>query len=231
MDKTLSADFKYTHKSRNPYHDRLEQFSDIVLRDEEAETKKGKWNAEVFKREAPLFLEIGSGYGHFMIEHCQRNPEINFVGMDYRFKRSYELARRLDRTMESCNFRYLRAKGERTSFIFEENELDGIFYFFPDPWPKARHQKKRLFKDEVLPHLHKVLKSNAPLYIKTDHDGYAQQMAEVIDKSDLFKLEFSSQDLWQEAPNHFLASFNTKFEKIFLSQNINIKAFELRAIK
>ncbi|MCB9060179.1 MAG: tRNA (guanosine(46)-N7)-methyltransferase TrmB [Halobacteriovoraceae bacterium] len=232
MDKTLSQDFKYTHKSRNPYHDKLEQYKHIVMRDEEAELYQGKWNEVIFNRDAPLYLEIGSGYGHFMVEFCSKYPDVNFVGMDYRFKRSFELARRLDRNVnEIYNFRYLRAKGERTGHIFGENELDGIFYFFPDPWPKARHNKKRLFKNEVLPYLHRTLKPEGKIYIKTDHDGYAEQMAEVIDNSNLFKLQFKTHDLWKDAPEHFLASFSTKFEKIFLAQKVNIKAFEISAIK
>ncbi|OIQ16757.1 MAG: tRNA (guanosine(46)-N7)-methyltransferase TrmB [Bacteriovorax sp. MedPE-SWde] len=228
VDKTFTEDFEYTHK--NPYHDKLSEYEGFVLRDHEAEANRGKWNSEVFKRDAELALEIGSGYGHFMLEFSENNPEINYVGLDYRFKRSYALAKKLSRHPHQ-NFRYLRAKGERVEYMFDDSELDKIFYFFPDPWPKARHNKKRLFQKPFLERAYKVLKPGGYFFIKTDHDGYGEWMKEVIENQDLFTLEFSSTDLWNEAPEHFLASFKTKFEKIFLGQGVNIKAFVLRSNK
>ena len=228
MDKSFTEDFKYSHK--NPYHDKLSEFDEFVMRDHEAEKNIGKWNEAIFKREAPLCVEIGSGYGHFMMEFCENNPEVNYVGLDYRFKRSYALAKKLSRH-PTKNFRYLRAKGERLEYMFNESEIDKMFYFFPDPWPKARHHKKRLFQEPFIERAYKVIKPGGYLFVKTDHDGYAEWMQEVIDKQELFELEFSSTDLWNEAPEHFLASFKTKFEKIFLEKNINIKAFVLKSKK
>ena len=77
-------DFKYTHK--NPYHDKLAVFDSFVLRDELAETNVGKWY-EQFGNPNPVEVEIGSGYGEFMLEYCQKNPGINFIGLDHRFIR------------------------------------------------------------------------------------------------------------------------------------------------
>jgi tRNA (guanine-N(7)-)-methyltransferase len=134
------ADFKYTHD--NPYHDKLAVFDSFVLRDEEAESNVGKWK-QMFQNNQPLEVEIGTGYGEFMMEYCQKNPEINFIGLDHRFKRSFGVAKKLDK-LEHKNFRYLRARGERIEFMFDESEVQSIFYFFPDPWPKTRHHKKRL---------------------------------------------------------------------------------------
>lgn len=133
-DKSFSKDFQYKH--RNPYHDKLTEFSEFVLRDEEAEGHQGKWNSEVFNQDGELCLEIGSGYGHFMLQYCDTYRDQNFVGLDYRFKRSYALAKKL-KSLSYRNFKYLRAKGERIEHLFAENELDKVFYFFPDPWPKA----------------------------------------------------------------------------------------------
>lgn len=218
------ADFKYTHN--NPYHERLEEFSEFVLRDNEAEIHAGNWNRDIFKREAHLCAEIGTGFGHFMMEYCEKNPQVNFVGLDYRFKRSFELAKKLAKH-PTKNFRYLRAKGERLSYIFGENEVDTLFYFFPDPWPKTRHHKKRLFQQKFLEEVYKVISPGGHFFIKTDHDGYAEWMREVIEKQNLFKCVLKTTDLREEHPEHFLSSFATKFEKIFLQKGIKIKAFEL----
>ena len=228
MDKPYTEDFEYTH--RNLYHDKLTEFDEFVLRDHEAEENKGNWNKGIFKREAPLCLEIGSGYGHFMLDYCEKYPEDNFVGLDYRFKRSYALAKKLARHPYQ-NFRYLRAKGERIEFMFEENELDKLFYFFPDPWPKKRHLKKRLFQHNFLERAHKVLKPGGYFYIKTDHDGYGEWMKEVIENQELFDVELMTTDLWNDTEDNFLKTFTTKFEKIFLEQGINIKAFILKSKK
>ncbi|EQC45950.1 tRNA (guanine-N(7)-)-methyltransferase [Bacteriovorax sp. BSW11_IV] len=224
VDKAFTDSFKYTHD--NPYHDKLKEFEEFVLRDHEAETNVGQWNQAIFNREAPLCLEIGSGYGHFMMEYCEKNPDVNFIGLDYRFKRSYALAKKLS-LHPNRNFKYLRAKGERISFMFEENELDRMFYFFPDPWPKARHNKKRLFQLPFLQAAYKVLRPGGTLYVKTDHEGYADWMEEVMNNQDLFDVQLATRDLRVTHPDHFLASFQTKFEKIFISQGVNIKAYVL----
>ncbi|PIP93439.1 MAG: tRNA (guanosine(46)-N7)-methyltransferase TrmB [Bdellovibrio sp. CG12_big_fil_rev_8_21_14_0_65_39_13] len=223
-DNIFKQGFKYTHD--NPYHEKLGEFSDFVFRDDEAETFKGKWNSEVFKRNGPLIVEIGSGYGEFMMEYCLKNPHVNFVGMDMRFKRTFYLAKKIA-DHPSKYFRYLRARGERIQFLFEENEVDELLYFFPDPWPKTRHWKKRLFQQPFMINARKVLKPGGKLLVKTDHDGYAEWMWEEIQKNDLFELKMKTGDLYQEYPDHFLASQQTKFEKIFIGQGTKIKAFEL----
>jgi tRNA (guanine-N7-)-methyltransferase len=228
VDYSFKEDFQYKHE--NPYHERLGEFGDFVLRDHEAEAFRGRWNKDVFKREGNLFLEIGTGAGHFMIDYCADHPNDNFVGLDYRFKRSFYLVKKLA-ALEFKSFRYLRAKGERVEFMFGENELDGIFYFFPDPWPKTKHNKKRLIQEPFLKSAYKALKPGAIFYIKTDHDDYAAWMEREIKKCGLFDVILESKDLRLEHPDHLLCKYTTGFEKIFLEQKIKIKAFVLKSKK
>ncbi|MBF0312475.1 MAG: tRNA (guanosine(46)-N7)-methyltransferase TrmB [Oligoflexia bacterium] len=239
-DHTFSSNFRYQHA--NPYHDKMGEYPGLVLRDHEPEVYQGKWNSNVFERkDAPLHLEVGSGYGDFMMEFCAENPQVNFVGMDYRFKRSFQVVRRLSKFAEgSPNFRFLRAKGERISHIFGENEVDTLYLFFPDPWPKNRHHKKRLLQENFLKSAYTILRPGGYLFIKTDHDGYFEWMeafiaAEEISKK--FQVSFRSNNLWQTADDghnpcyHFLTSFKTKFEKIFIEQEIKIKSIALKSLK
>lgn len=228
LDRAFGENFEYTHD--NPYHDRLSVFDEFVLRDDEAEKNAGSWNKTAFKREAELHTEIGTGYGHFMIEYTQKNPHVNFIGLDHRFKRSFHLAKKLA-SLEFKNFRYLRGRGERLGHIFGENELTKIFYFFPDPWPKSRHHKKRLFQKRFLDEAHKVLKPGGEFLVKTDHDGYFEWMLDVMKEEKRFEIVFKTFNLREEFPEHFLSSFITKFEKIFLSKGIKIKAMVLKNIK
>ena len=129
---------------------------------------------------------------------------------------------------EEKNFCLLRAKGERVSHIFGEGEVDRLYYFFPDPWPKTRHHKKRLFQLPFLEEVEKVLKKGGEICIKTDHDGYAEWMRQVISSQSKFDVILSTKDLRNEHPEHFLSQYTTKFEKIFIEQGIKIKAFVLK---
>lgn len=221
------SDFKYTHS--NPYHDKLAVFDTFVLRDEAAESNVGKWK-EHFGNDRPLEVEIGTGYGEFMMEYCQNNPDINFIGLDHRFKRSFGVAQKLSK-LEHKNFRYLRARGERIEFMFDESEVQSLFYFFPDPWPKKRHNKKRLFQKPFLNAAHKILKPGGTLFIKTDHDGYYEWMLEHLQGETRFEVLLQSKNLREEFPEHFLSQYTTKFEKIFLGQGTLIKALVLRNLK
>lgn len=229
QDRLYNEDFEYKHT--NPYHDKLSEFDEFVLTDNAAEENKGKWNSEIFKKDGELCAEVGSGYGHFMLEYCEQHPETNYIGMDFRFKRSYYLAKRLSKHPYR-NFRYLRARGERIEFMFNKGEVDKLFYFFPDPWPKKRHHKKRLFQAPFIEAAHKVLKTGGELFVKTDHDGYSEWMKEVIDSAETqkyFDVTLTTFDLYKDKPSHFLASFQTKFEKIFIKKGVPIKAFVLKA--
>ena len=217
-------------KHDNPYHDKLKSFENFVLRDEEGENYKGQWNQNAFKRKAPLILEIGSGYGHFMRDYCSKNPSVNFIGMDYKFKRSFNLAKKLS-ALQKENFFYLRANAARVDCLFDESEIDKVLYFFPDPWPKNKHKKKRLFQEEFLKKVHKVLKPNGKFFIKTDHSEYAEWMKSILLESNLFKIEMMSFDIRTDFPDHFLSSFKTKFERIFLQKGLPIKGFELTCLK
>lgn len=229
-DHSFNPDFQYKHD--NPYHNKLKIFDEFVLRDKEGEELKGQWVQKCFSNNAALDVEIGTGYGHFMQEYSADNPERNFVGLDYRFKRSFNLAKRLSK-IKNKNFRYLRAKGERINFIFNESEIDKLFYFFPDPWPKRRHHKKRLIQENFLKGCIKTIKPDGYFIIKTDHDEYFEWMLKVFNKfqgahGKQFIEEFKSFDLYGSGEDNVLSQYQTKFEKIFLKKKIPIKALILK---
>jgi tRNA (guanine-N7-)-methyltransferase len=218
-------DFKYT--TDNPYSDKLNAYADFVMQDNNCEELRGKWAMQEFKNNLPLHVEIGSGFGDFMFNFCNEITNVNFIGMDYRFKRSYQVARKLAK-IPHRNFRYLRAMGERIGFMFDAAEVERLYYFFPDPWPKARHNKKRLFQKPFLDAAHKVLSPQGEIWIKTDHDDYFAWMLEHLEQENRFSIELQSFDLHADFPEHFLSTHKTKFEHIFLGQGIKIKALILR---
>ena len=227
QDYSFRQDFKYRYRA-NPYQEKLKSFASFVLQDHEGEQFQGRW-AEVFGNQHPLVVEIGAGYGDFMATYCLQHPQENYVAIDYRFRRSLSVAQQLAKLpAPAANFRYLRAKGERIGFLFGPNEIQKIFIFFPDPWPKLRHHKKRLISPYYLSILNRILVPGGEVWIKTDHDDYAAWMQEAFKAQNDLSLTWQSANLYQEYPQHPLAQFQTKFEKIFLRQGVAIKAFTLR---
>ncbi len=239
LEHCYNENFSYERIFSNPYDEKLESlFSHFVLRDNQGESYRGKWNTAFFKREdAPLHVEIGPGYGDFMLNYCPSNPEINFVAMDFRFKRSFTVAKKLSQ-LPAQNFCYLRARAERLEFLFAPGEIHKLFCFFPDPWPKARHHKKRLFNKRFFRSIHQCLKKGGEFHFKTDHAEYFPWILEQLDdfqkegQEESFEVLLQTENLYETAHQSlelpFLASFQTKFEKIFLQKEIKIKAFVLR---
>ena len=223
MEAVYNKDFIYRHN--NPYHKRLEEFDSFVLRDREGESLMGKWGS-VFEKKGPLYVEIGPGHGHFMKVFSALNPDVNFVGIDYRFKRSFYLAKKLKK-LNLNNFRLLRARAERLGFLFDKNEVDSLFCFFPDPWPKERHHKRRILQGPFFKMAWRILKPKGKIYIKTDHNDYASWIEEKIPDK-MFEVELATHNLWTEYSEHFLTRIATKFERIFLKQNLPINAYVLQ---
>lgn len=232
---TTSSTHCYNRKKSNPYNDKLNDFQEFVLQDHAAEQFKNNWLATVFKNQERLNVEIGVGYGDFMADYCQKNPQDNFVGLDIRFRRSLSVAKNLAQ-IPHRQFRFCRATGERLAEIFGPQEIDQMFYFFPDPWPKKKHHKKRLFKATYLSQIAPLFKSNGHIFVKTDHLELYHWMMDQLTVQTQWNLKFNTTDLYQECENNNcemmqliepLINFQTKFEKIFLEQKSPIKAFVL----
>ncbi len=128
----------------------------------------------------PLVVEIGFGRGEFLLDLATRAPETAHVGVEYSFKRSLKMARRLAR-LEIANVRIVAAKGEE---VVEETLSDGtvacFWINFPDPWPKKRHFKRRLIQPEFAALLARKLVPGGHLKLATDHPGYAEWIAEIL---------------------------------------------------
>ena len=132
------------------------------------EEKKGKWR-ELFGNDHPLMIEIGCGKGRFLSELALLHPEINYLGIE---KFSSVLLRALEKRAElSCsNLYYLRFDAEAIEEVFSEGEVSGICLNFSDPWPKARHHKRRLTSREFLARYQQILAPGGVVEFKTDNE-------------------------------------------------------------
>ncbi len=127
----------------------------------------GKWK-EVFQNDSPIFLEIGMGKGNFILELARRNPNINYIGIE---KEQSVLIRAVQKMEENelPNVIFLPVDAFLLDQYFEENELDGIYLNFSDPWPKTRHAKRRLTNQTLLSSYKSRLKQNKAIEMKTDN--------------------------------------------------------------
>ena len=130
----------------------------------------GGWAAEVFRNDHPVEVEIGCGKGMFLTEMARLHPEVNYIGIE---KFSSVLVRAVEKAdLEPLpNLRYIRFDAAEILDIFTPGEVTGIYLNFSDPWPKARHAKKRLTHREFLAKYKTILVPGGLLVQKTDNEG------------------------------------------------------------
>ncbi len=135
---------------------------------------------KIFGRPGPVHIEIGSGKGTFLLNQAKANPGDNLLGIEWASK-YYRLA--VDRIgrWNISNVRVIRT--EAASFITDfvpDNSVDYFHIYFPDPWPKKRHHKRRFICNVNLENLVSSLKSGGQLRIATDHAEYFEQIKNVL---------------------------------------------------
>lgn len=131
---------------------------------------KGKWH-EIFGNDNPIFIEIGMGKGDFILENAKRYPEKNFIGIE-KYSTVLTIAVKKAKNDEiPSNLRYLKEDAVRLNEVFDDEEIDGIFLNFSDPWPKKRHTKRRLTYKSFLDVYKKLIKDQGHLVFKTDNRG------------------------------------------------------------
>ncbi|MDO5532404.1 tRNA (guanosine(46)-N7)-methyltransferase TrmB [Sutterella sp.] len=135
---------------------------------------------EIFGREAPLVLEIGCGMGETTAAIAAAHPEINFLGCEVFAAGVGALAKRLDE-MSLTNVRVIRHDAvEVVRDMIAPDSLAGVHIYFPDPWRKARHHKRRLVAQPFIGMLTSRIAPGGYLHCATDWENYAEQMMEVL---------------------------------------------------
>lgn len=138
----------------------------VVLNPEDA---KGKWH-EIFGNDHPIHIEVGSGKGAFITGMAKANPEINYIGIDIQ---KSVLSYALDKVLEADvpNIKLLWVDGDSLTNYFEDGEIDRLYLNFSDPWPKKRHEKRRLTYKTFLDTFKQILPEYGEIHFKTDNRG------------------------------------------------------------
>ena len=161
----------------NPYVRLHREYAEIVPGDQ-APSYRGRWS-EVFGREAPLHLEIGTGNGSFLAAMALAHVEWDFLGVEIRFKRVVQGAKRI-RAADLSNARMVRYDAFFLADLFAPASLAAIYLNHPDPWPKGKHEKNRLFSKAFLSWAADALVPGAGLRLKTDAPHNIERLEESI---------------------------------------------------
>jgi len=168
----------------------LQDYPGISLKAEELD---GKINfVRIFGRPGPVHMEIGSGKGTFLLGQARAQPSDNFLGIEWARKYYRYAVDRIGR-WGLTNVRIIRT--DAAGFIAESVPDDSVNFFhiyFPDPWPKKRHHKRRFICPDNLEHLIRCLKNGGQIRIATDHADYFEQIKNVLaSRSEAFEqIEF-----------------------------------------
>ncbi len=206
--------------------EKIEQNSRLLI--EDPRKIKGRW-AELFGNDNPIYLEIGCGKGNFITHHAEDEPAASFIACE---GQSSVVLRALEKAEEAelNNLRIFIGYVHDLRDYFEAGELAGIYLNFSDPWPKARHAKRRLTYRARLANYMSVLRSDGFLEFKTDNDALFEFSIEEFDAAGYEIVELT-RDL-HNAPGGQYASkssqFMTEYEQKFSGQGKNISF--LRAV-
>ena len=156
--------------------ERLEQNSSFVI--ENPREAKGRW-AEIFGNRNPVYLEIGCGKGQFILTRAERNPRANFIAVE---GQANVILRAMEKAeaAELSNLRLFIDFVNDLNDYFEPGELAGVYLNFSDPWPKARHDKRRLTYHKRLENYFQVMGEDGFVEFKTDNEGLFEFTLEEI---------------------------------------------------
>ncbi|MGM9927114.1 MAG: tRNA (guanosine(46)-N7)-methyltransferase TrmB [Bacillus sp. (in: firmicutes)] len=150
--------------------DRLLEYPQYVISN--PEQCKGRWN-EVFGNDNPIHIEVGTGKGRYMTEMAKAHPHINYIGIE-----AYEsvIVSALDRLIEAelPNLKLLAVNAVDLRNYFAKGDVSRVYLNFSDPWPKKRHEKRRLTYASFLNTYEDVLPEEGEIHFKTDNRGLFQ---------------------------------------------------------
>ncbi|MCS7338755.1 MAG: tRNA (guanosine(46)-N7)-methyltransferase TrmB [Verrucomicrobiae bacterium] len=167
--------------------------------------------AKLFPRQQPVEVELGCGDSTFIVEYAARHPERNFIGVERLLGRLRKLDRKGSR-LGLTNLRGIRIESAYfLEFLLPPESICALHVYFPDPWPKRKHQHKRLVNERFVELARRALVPGGAVYLRTDNSDYHTQMTTVFGNSAAFRAI--------ETPPE-LRAFLTDFERDFLAKGV-----------
>ncbi|ENQ3080413.1 tRNA (guanosine(46)-N7)-methyltransferase TrmB [Bacillus cereus] len=198
--------------------DRTKEYSQFVIGN--PEESNGKWN-ELFGNDNPIHIEVGTGRGRFMYEMAKANPNVNYIGIE---KFTSVIVDALDKLIEEPlpNLKLINKDAEDLTVFFAENEIDRVYLNFSDPWPKNRHEKRRLTYKTFLRNYETVLVKGGEIHFKTDNQALFEYSLTSMAEYGML-LPYISLDLHK---SDFEGNIMTEYEEKFSSKGNRIYRVE-----
>ena len=170
----------------------------------------------LFPKSQPIVMEVGYGMGEATWQIAKANPGTNYLGVEVHMPGVGKLMARLDE-YELTNVRLIeRDVFEVLYYMVKDSSLDGVHLFFPDPWPKKRHFKRRIVNERFLGDVAAKLKPGGYLHIATDWVPYAEWIKEVFSHTNLFAGGVTERPDWRPL---------TRFEGQGISKDHSVNDF------
>ncbi|MDQ8040214.1 MAG: tRNA (guanosine(46)-N7)-methyltransferase TrmB [Rickettsiella sp.] len=168
----------------------------------------------IFQRNASTTLEIGFGMGHNLLKQAHCYPEQNFLGIEVHRPGVAVVLLEIER-LKLHNLKIIHADAVKVlNTCFPKNQLDRIQIFFPDPWPKRRHHKRRLIQLEFAKLLQTKLKTGGHLQLATDWEDYADHMLSVLEHTSGLKNQAGKNQFSPRLPQRPLTKFEKRGQKL-----------------
>ena len=184
------------------------------------EEQKGHWQ-DCFETAQPLHIEIGMGKGQFLLTLAAKNPQINYIGIE---RYSSVLLRAVEKFQEleaegkaPANIRFICMDANDLPTVFAPAEVSRIYLNFSDPWPKARHARRRLTSNEFFKLYDQVLTADGTVEFKTDNRPLFDFSVEELETSELFVLDQLSYDLHNDSTmnqGNIMTEYEAKFSSM-----------------
>lgn len=191
----------------------------------EPEINKGKWH-EYFKNSNPLHIELGCGKGSFIAELATKNLNVNYIAVDMieamlgLAKRNIENKYKEKNIRDLANIALVRQNIERIDMMLDEKDIvDRIYINFCNPWPRGKHNKRRLTHTRQLEKYKIFLKKGGEIHFKTDDDMLFESSIKYFEESG-YNITEITYDLHSE---NIEDNIETEHEKMFSEQGIKIK--------
>jgi len=168
---------------------------------------------ELYGNMNPVEIEIGCGKGRFIINSAMKYPDINYVGIE-RALRYFRFVKERSAKRNLTNIRVLQDDaGYFIERFVPDHSVTAYHIYFPDPWPKKRHRKRRLFKQDFLGHIERTLISGGTVDIATDYVEYYEEMIALIEASDVLN---KMEDIPERVKS--LGEIRTNFETKYVAE-------------
>ena len=181
---------------------------------------KGKWNQKL-QNDNPLHIEVGMGKGRFLMDMAKLHPEINYVGIemyDSVLLRALQKRERMEEEgVKLDNLMFMCIDARMLPDIFEKGEVQRIYLNFSDPWPKARHARRRLTSGEFLARYSQILTTGETVEFKTDNKDLFEFSLEEVTEAEGWTLLAHTFDLHHQEDmieGNVMTEYEEKFSSI-----------------